>query len=81
EPRIAEVSESRCTACGMCEQMCPYKAIKVIVVNERTGIKAAQVNPALCKGCGSCAAACRSGAVDVKGITDHQVNLAIKAGL
>ena len=81
EPRIAEVDIDRCSACGTCEQVCAYKAIEVIVVNERTGMKAAQVNPALCKGCGTCAATCRSGAVDVKGMTDRQVNLAIQAGL
>ncbi len=79
ESRIAEVDTSRCAACHTCEHVCAYKAIEVIVVNEKTGLRAAKVNPALCKGCGTCAATCRSGAVDIKGITDQQINLAIKA--
>lgn len=76
---IAEVDTSACAGCGACAHVCAYKAIEVMLVNEKTGQKAAQVNPALCKGCGTCAATCRSGAVDVKGITDDQISRAIKA--
>jgi len=79
QARIAEVDTSICAGCGACADVCAYKAIEVMLVNERTGQRAAQVNPALCKGCGTCAATCRSGAVDVKGITDDQINRAIKA--
>ncbi|NIA17561.1 MAG: FAD-dependent oxidoreductase [Planctomycetes bacterium] len=79
QARIAEVDTTICAGCGTCTDVCAYKAIEVTLVNERTGQQAAQVNPALCKGCGTCAATCRSGAVDVKGITDDQINRAIKA--
>ena len=71
------VNISRCTACGLCELICAYKAIEVTVVDEKRGTKAAQVNEALCKGCGACAANCRSGAIDVKGFTGRQIYAAI----
>ena len=79
QAQIAKVDTNACAACGACAHVCAYKAIEIMLVNERTGQRAAQVNPALCKGCGTCAATCRSGAVDVKGITDDQINKAIKA--
>ena len=79
QAQIAKVDTNACAACGACANVCAYKAIEIMIVNERTGQRAAQVNPALCKGCGTCAATCRSGAVDVKGITDDQINRAIKA--
>jgi heterodisulfide reductase subunit A len=79
EAKVSQVDVARCSACGTCIHACPYKAIELMMVDERNEIIAAQVNPALCKGCGACAAACRSGAIDVKGITDHQINQMIKA--
>ena len=79
EPKIAKVDVTRCSACGSCVEVCAYKAIEIVVVDERSGIRAAYVNPALCKGCGTCSAICRSGAVDVGGISDHQISLMIKA--
>ncbi len=79
EGQIAEVNINRCTACGICESICAFKAVEVTVVDEKRGIKAAKVNEALCKGCGACAATCRCGAIDVRGVTDHQIDLMIKA--
>ena len=79
ESRIANVDVTRCSACGACTEVCAYKAIEVVLVDERLGIMAACVNPALCKGCGTCSAICRSGAADVEGISDHQINLLITA--
>jgi len=79
EARVSHVDISRCSACGTCTGVCAYKAIEIVIVDQRRDLLAAQVNPALCKGCGACAAACRSGAIDIKGITDHQINQMIKA--
>ena len=79
EGSISQVDITRCTACGMCETVCAYKAIEVGVVNERTGAKAAQINEALCKGCGTCAANCRCEAIDVRGFTDDQIFSMINA--
>jgi heterodisulfide reductase subunit A len=79
EGTIPTVSIARCSACGLCELTCAYKAIQVSVVDERRGIMAAQVNEALCKGCGACVAGCRSGAIDLLGFTDAQIVSAINA--
>jgi len=76
---IPRVNIARCSACGLCELVCAYKAVEVILVDERRGIMAAQVNEALCKGCGACAAGCRSGAIDLQGFTDAQIVAAINA--
>jgi heterodisulfide reductase subunit A len=79
EGTIPRVNIARCTACGVCELTCAFKAIEVKVVDERRGTMAAQVNEALCKGCGACAAGCRSGAVDLQGFTDAQIMAVIEA--
>jgi heterodisulfide reductase subunit A len=77
EGQTCRVDVTKCSACGICEAVCAYKAIEVVVVDEKQGIKAAQVNEALCKGCGACAATCRCGALDVKGFTNEQIFQAI----
>ena len=79
EGQIAFVDVDRCTACGMCESLCAYKAIEVTVVDERRGIRAARVNEALCKGCGACAANCRCDAITVRGFSDEQILSMIEA--
>jgi len=76
---IPRVNIARCSACGLCELVCAYKAVEVVLVDERRGIMAAQVNEAMCKGCGACAAGCRSGAIDLQGFTDVQIVAAINA--
>ena len=73
EATVAQVDQSRCTACGMCETLCAYRAIEVKVVNETFGTKAAVVNEALCKGCGACVASCRCSALDLKGFTSENI--------
>ena len=73
EGTISSVDPALCSACGMCEALCAYKAIEVKVINEKTGQKAAVVTAAMCKGCGACAANCRSSAIDLKGFTNKQL--------
>ncbi len=68
EAQIATVQETRCTACGDCELLCQYQAVKVN--RER---RVAEVNPALCKGCGLCSATCKSGAIRVQGFSSEQI--------
>jgi heterodisulfide reductase subunit A-like polyferredoxin len=71
---ISEVDEKKCNGCGLCESVCPYKAIEIIMKRTVVGEKqVAQVNKALCKGCGACAASCRSGSIDLKGFTNAEV--------
>ena len=65
---VAQVDPRLCSACGACEEVCQFQAIKV---NAEKG--EAQVEAAVCKGCGSCAATCRCGAITLKGFTDEQI--------
>jgi heterodisulfide reductase subunit A2 len=63
---VAEVNASFCGQCGVCVEICPYKAPAF------TENGTVAVNAALCKGCGLCVASCRSGAIRLKGYDDAQ---------
>jgi heterodisulfide reductase subunit A len=65
---VAKVNRFLCVACGICESICPYKAIAV-----DPQLHVAVVNAALCKGCGLCSATCRPGAVDLQGFDDSEI--------
>ncbi|MDI9570870.1 MAG: NAD(P)-binding protein [Pseudomonadota bacterium] len=67
EGRTAYVIKERCSACGLCEDNCPFGAIRVNVVEG-----CAEVNAILCKGCGVCTASCRMNAVDLNGFTNEE---------
>jgi heterodisulfide reductase subunit A len=71
---IAVVNRLKCTACGVCEAVCPFGAIEVLA-EEREAV----VNDALCKGCGMCVASCRSGALDLGGVSDEQTFSLVQA--
>ena len=64
---ICRVNPRKCSACGLCQEICPYGAIEVDGKE-----KVAVVNEVLCKGCGICASSCRGGALDVGGVSDQQ---------
>jgi len=51
------IDESKCTACGVCANVCPQGAI---VINN-----SAVVNTALCTGCGICVGACPNSAISL----------------
>jgi len=71
---ISEIDEKKCVGCGLCADLCPYKAIDIVWKRTPVGEKlVAQVNKALCKGCGVCTASCRSGSVDLKGFTTEEI--------
>ncbi|MBU1873302.1 DUF362 domain-containing protein [bacterium] len=53
------ISESKCTACGVCVNWCPVDAITV-------GDDFAFINEGICIGCGECLAVCRFNAVKFK---------------
>lgn len=50
EPTYPLINENKCTACKLCERVCPYFSMKVD--------KVAQVNKESCFGCGLCESRC-----------------------
>ena len=56
----ADVDAGSCTACGLCIEVCPVKAIS------ENGSDAVAVDPALCIGCGLCAFECPVAAIGLK---------------
>jgi len=74
EGKCAVVNKTRCSACGLCEMVCPAGAVAL----DRS-LGTAVVNEILCKGCGACAASCRSGALDLKGCMDEQIMAMLEA--
>lgn len=71
---VSEVDERKCNGCGLCESVCPFKAIEISLKRTVVGEKeVAQINKVLCKGCGVCTASCRSGAIDLKGFTTEGI--------
>ncbi len=53
---VAEIDYSKCTNCGVCAEVCPYKAVKL--VNGKYTI-----NPVICEGCLTCTIACPEKAI------------------
>jgi len=73
---IARVNEALCSGCGLCVEICPYKAISL---DEKT--EKATINSALCKCCGACVAGCRMGAIQQKGFEDREILNVLDAAL
>jgi heterodisulfide reductase subunit A len=70
---FAEVNESLCSGCRMCNELCPYAAIEYDEEKRRS-----HVISAMCKACGCCVAACPSGAIKGRHVTDQQINAQIE---
>src|SRR4030067_76865 len=47
--QVAAIDESRCTQCGLCQELCRFKAIDYFKVNRMS-----------CEGCGFCSHICPS---------------------
>jgi len=71
EPFVPQVAELQCVGCGLCADVCPFQAIKM--VERRPFQVKAQVNETLCKGCGVCVSACRGKAISLHGFSDQQL--------
>ena len=72
EGKVSEIRKERCSGCGLCVEICPYKAIELDDME-----KVAVINEALCKGCGACVSSCRANAIDLKGFKDEQILAAL----
>jgi len=68
DPQISTVDEEICTGCGVCVEVCAYKARELNEIK-----KIAEVNEALCIGCGACISACPSNASIHKNYTKEQI--------
>ena len=75
-PNVAMVTPKRCSACGLCVEVCPYGA-RVL----EPGWPYAEVIEVLCQGCGACVAACPNKASQQKGVEAGQVYGMLDAAL
>ena len=71
EPIVAQVDPTRCRACGTCQEICEFHAVRVC--EDGGGVLVAQVSETACLGCGTCAAHCPSGAITAGYSTDRQI--------
>ncbi len=76
EPIVSFVVQEDCIGCGICEDLCPYAAIRIIRVGKR---KKAETISASCKGCGICASHCPAMAIYMGGFSNGQIMAQIKA--
>ncbi len=70
EPIVSVVDEGKCVGCGLCEKICPFKAIQV---EETPKGRIAKTVAASCKGCGVCGAACPQRAITMRHFRDEQM--------
>ncbi len=76
DPVRAEIDESYCSGCRICNALCPYQAIEYIEAKN-----VSRVNSTLCKGCGTCVAACPAGAITGYGFSDRQIQAELEGVL
>jgi len=76
EAITALVDEDKCSGCGICEPLCPFRAIEL---QSRDGKRVSHVSEAVCKGCGTCGAACPSGALTMNHFRDVEILAQIEA--
>lgn len=76
EPIVSSVDKEKCIGCGICESLCPYKAIQVIKVDKK---KKAETITASCKGCGICGSHCPTMAISMGGFTNEEIFAQIRA--
>ncbi|MFW5730421.1 MAG: 4Fe-4S binding protein [Desulfonatronovibrionaceae bacterium] len=67
-PVIVHVNRDRCDGCGLCKDVCPVEALKIINSHQRPGKKVALVDPTKCHGCGVCQATCPKEAITLPGL-------------
>lgn len=73
---VARVTQKRCSACGLCVEICPFGA-RVL----EPGAPYAEVIDVLCQGCGACVVACPNKASNQQGIEVAQVYGMLDAAL
>jgi heterodisulfide reductase subunit A len=76
EPIVSSCQEDLCIGCGICQDLCPYSAIRLV---KKGKLKKAEVIGPACKGCGVCASYCPSRAIIMGRFTDEQIAAQIRA--
>ena len=76
EPVVSRVEAAACIGCGVCEALCPYKAIRLSKGDKG---KRAETIAASCKGCGVCASHCPVRAISMGRFSDAEILAQIKA--
>lgn len=76
DPTISEINADNCSGCGICEPLCPYGAISMDHIGDKTK---ARITVSSCKGCGVCTAACPSNAIVLHGYQEDQIMAQISA--
>lgn len=66
EPFIAKIDHLRCSSCGICVNLCPYKAIEI-------EINKPKILEIICEGCGSCVTVCPSRAIHLDGYSNEEI--------
>ncbi len=67
--QVAASDPAVCIGCGVCETVCPQKAVVLTTGADAHSI----VDPSICRGCGICAAECPTGAIQLGGFSDAEV--------
>lgn len=78
ESIIAQVNEEVCRGCGLCVALCPFKALRIVEVQDGRKVEVIDV---ACKGCGVCAATCYRHAISINAFTDEQMASQVTAFL
>jgi heterodisulfide reductase subunit A len=76
EPVVSRVEAAACIGCGVCESLCPYKAIRLSKTEKG---KRAETIAASCKGCGVCASHCPVHAITMGRFSDAEIMAQIEA--
>jgi heterodisulfide reductase subunit A len=71
ESITSQVDEGRCIGCSICDDLCPYQAIRLVKVEG--GKKRARTVAASCKGCGICASHCPRQAISMGRFRDEEI--------
>jgi heterodisulfide reductase subunit A len=78
EPLTAFIDETKCIGCGLCAELCPYKAPQLVETEVGTKMKIVE---ALCRGCGTCVASCPQKAIDNRQFRNIHIEAEITAAL
>jgi heterodisulfide reductase subunit A len=76
ESVVSSVDQEICIGCGICENLCPYAAMRMIKVGKK---KKAETISASCKGCGICASHCPTMAIYMGSFSNEQILAQIRA--